>query len=408
MSSLITIKNLEKDYPVYLNDFQKFLSFFTNSDNYADKKVQALHNINFTVEPGESIGIIGRNGSGKSTLLQILAGTLKQTGGTFSINGKVSALLELGSGFNPDFTGKDNLILNGLLMGLQKSYILEKFNEIHEFSGIGDAINQPVKTYSSGMIVRLAFAVQIIRDPEILIVDEALSVGDFFFQQKCFNHVSNLLKKGTSLLLVSHDMGMIRNYCNKVIYLDKGNLIDIGEPKDVINNYLNNNKEDRKGINSLKQKKISDRSYESGKIINYNIGNAKKDMIYKVGDKLKLEIIFSPNLKRRNNISINIKNIYDELITAFGTNEMNDDILTPEEQCVLNFKTEIDLSLEAGRYSIEIYLGIKTGVNKGDKTDMKTIPPIQLDWDYDNDPVAFTGKVGLKVNKEINIIEYDG
>ncbi len=200
--------------------------------NYADE-FWALKDISFEVKKGESLGIIGRNGAGKSTLLQIIAGTLQPTHGTVEVNGRVNALLELGSGFNPEYTGRENVYMNGYILGFSKEYIDSKFQEIRDFSEIGDFIEQPVKTYSSGMFVRLAFAVQAMLEPEILIVDEALSVGDIFFQQKCHARISELLEKGnTTFLFVSHDTSSVIRYCKEGLYLKNGHQFYYGSAKE--------------------------------------------------------------------------------------------------------------------------------------------------------------------------------
>jgi lipopolysaccharide transport system ATP-binding protein len=176
------------------------------------------------VRRGESVGIIGRNGSGKSTLLQIIAGTLTPTHGRVEVSGRVGALLELGSGFNPEFTGRENLFLNGIILGATPEQMRAKTAEIEDFAEIGEFIDQPVKTYSSGMLLRLAFAVQISLVPDILIVDEALSVGDVFFAQKCTRRMKELQARGTTLLFVSHDMALIRDLCERAIYLRQGSV----------------------------------------------------------------------------------------------------------------------------------------------------------------------------------------
>jgi len=197
----------------------------------------ALRDVSFTVRRGEATGIIGRNGSGKSTLLQLIAGTLTPTAGRVDVRGRVSALLELGSGFNPDFTGRENVFLNGSIFGLTKSEMEGKFDEIAAFADIGDFIEQPVKTYSSGMMVRLAFAVGLAVRPDILIVDEALSVGDVFFQQKCFKKLHEILESGVTLLFVSHDMEAVRNLCDQVILLNEGRLDFRGAPDETVSRY---------------------------------------------------------------------------------------------------------------------------------------------------------------------------
>lgn len=198
----------------------------------------ALENVSFEIKEGETFGIIGRNGSGKSTVLQIICGTLNPTRGCVETNGRIAALLELGSGFNPEFTGRENVYLNASLLGLTKSDIDERFDCIADFADIGDFIDQPVKTYSSGMMVRLAFAVQTQVEPNILVVDEALAVGDAKFQARCFERLKQLKESGTSVLLVTHSTEQIVTHCSRAMLLDQGRVIEIGEPNYVVNRYL--------------------------------------------------------------------------------------------------------------------------------------------------------------------------
>lgn len=213
----------------------KFHSRFNR--NYANE-FWALKNISFEVEKGEALGIIGRNGAGKSTLLQILTGTLNPTAGNVEVKGRVAALLELGAGFNPEFTGRENVFLNASILGFSKKEVEERFSEILDFSEIGNFIDQPVKTYSSGMFVRLAFSVQACLEPDILIVDEALSVGDVFFVQKCHNRIEHLLKtRNTTFIFVTHDMGAIEKYCRKAITLHNGEINYYGDKKTAILRY---------------------------------------------------------------------------------------------------------------------------------------------------------------------------
>ena len=198
----------------------------------------ALKDISFEVRKGETVGIIGRNGSGKSTLLQIICGTLAPTAGSVETRGRIAALLELGSGFNPEFTGRENIYMNGAVLGMTCEEIDERFDSIVSFADIGQFIDQPVKTYSSGMSVRLAFAVQAQVDPDILIVDEALSVGDARFQAKCFARLQQLKDNGTSVLLVTHSSEQIVNHCSSAILLNNGMQLENGEPRRVVNRYL--------------------------------------------------------------------------------------------------------------------------------------------------------------------------
>ncbi|MEI8197922.1 MAG: ABC transporter ATP-binding protein, partial [Phycisphaerae bacterium] len=198
----------------------------------------ALRNVDLEIRRGECVGIIGRNGSGKSTLLQMIAGTLTPTEGEVQVRGRVVALLELGSGFNPDFTGRENVYLNGSILGLSAREIDQRFAAIAAFADIGDFMEQPVKTYSSGMYVRLAFAVVVNVDPDVLIVDEALAVGDMFFQSKCISHMRALLDRGVTLLFVSHDMGAIKSLCHRAIWLEHGELKDAGTASAVVDHYF--------------------------------------------------------------------------------------------------------------------------------------------------------------------------
>jgi ABC-type polysaccharide/polyol phosphate transport system ATPase subunit len=202
------------------------------------KDFWALHDLTFHVKRGETFCIVGENGSGKSTLLQMVAGILQPTAGSLSVNGRVSALLELGAGFNPEFTGRDNVYLNGSILGLSTRQIDERYQDIENFAEIGDFINQPVKTYSSGMVVRLAFAVAINVDPEILLVDEALAVGDIYFRQRCMRKVHELRSRGITILFVSHAVADVKAIGDRVMWLDHGRLVDIGEPEPVISKYL--------------------------------------------------------------------------------------------------------------------------------------------------------------------------
>ena len=188
----------------------------------------ALQDISFEVQRGESLGIIGRNGSGKSTLLQIIAGTLQPTSGEAAVDGRVAALLELGSGFNHDFTGRENVYLNGAVLGLTRREVDERFDQIASFADIGDYIDHPVKTYSSGMFVRLAFAVQTAVDPRILIVDEALSVGDIFFQQRCYERMGQLIDSGVCVILASHDLASVQRFCQRTVVLKQGRMRYLG------------------------------------------------------------------------------------------------------------------------------------------------------------------------------------
>ncbi|WP_248768030.1 ABC transporter ATP-binding protein [Pseudomonas sp. MWU12-2345] len=234
----IDVQDLSKCYQIYDTPQDRLLQMLLRNRKRFYREFWALKAISLQIRRGETVGIIGRNGSGKSTLLQLLCGTLTPTQGTLQVQGRIAALLELGAGFNPEFSGRENVYLNAAVLGLTPAQIDARFEEIQAFANIGDFIEQPIKTYSSGMLVRLAFAVSVCVEPDILIVDEALSVGDAAFQFKCLNRLETLTKSGTTLLFVSHDMNLVKRFCHRVIYLDQGQLVASGAPEDMAELYL--------------------------------------------------------------------------------------------------------------------------------------------------------------------------
>ena len=235
----IEVKNLSKVYKIYNKPGDRIKeAFFPKKYKEKIKDFYALNDINFSIEKGETVGIIGKNGSGKSTLLKILTGVINQSSGEKIMDGTVAAILELGAGFNPEYTGIENIYLNGTIMGMKKEEVDEKIDEIAAFAEIGEFIERPVKNYSSGMFVRLAFAVAINSDPDILIVDEALAVGDYRFQAKCYNKFEELKSKGKTILFVSHDVDAVRRFCTRAIWLDCGRMIMDGEVQDVTSKYM--------------------------------------------------------------------------------------------------------------------------------------------------------------------------
>jgi len=251
-NTTIQVKNLTKIYPLYNSPVDRVKEALNPFGKKYHKDFYALKNVNFEINRGEIVGIIGKNGSGKSTLLKIITGVLKQTSGKVKVNGKISALLELGTGFHPELNGIENIYLYGTLMGIPKSEMKKKIDEILAFADIGDFIYQPVKTYSSGMFSRLAFAVAINIEPEILIVDEALSVGDISFQYKCFEKFKEFKQKGVTILFVTHSMGQVLNNCNRAIFLKNGEIIkDSYNVKDVVTEY----EKFARGIEIKKEKK---------------------------------------------------------------------------------------------------------------------------------------------------------
>lgn len=234
----VSVRNLGKHYMLYEKPRdrlkQSLLRHFGKRYGHA---YWALRGASFDLRRGEILGVIGRNGSGKSTLLQMIAGTLAPSEGEIHVQGRVAALLELGSGFHPEYTGRENIFMNGAILGFSRREMEGRLGEIVSFAEVGEFIDQPVKTYSSGMFVRLAFAVQACVDPDVLIVDEALSVGDFFFQMKCHARIEELMNRKTAIILVSHDMSMIERYSTRTLLLDKGSCLFLGQPNQAVEQY---------------------------------------------------------------------------------------------------------------------------------------------------------------------------
>ena len=234
----INVKNVTKTYQLYNSHADRVREAFHPLRKKYHRPFNALTDVSFQVEKGEFIGIIGRNGSGKSTLLQIICGILLPTLGSAEVNGRISALLELGAGFNPEFTGRENVYLNASILGFGKEEIENKFDEIEAFADIGEFIDQPVKIYSSGMAVRLAFAVQANVEPDILILDEVIAVGDSYFQAKCMKRMTQLIEQGVTILFVTHGVDAVPQLCDRAIYLEAGNIKQIGSSISVVDAYL--------------------------------------------------------------------------------------------------------------------------------------------------------------------------
>lgn len=297
----IEIKNLSKKYtltqerPVFLKSL-----FFRERK----EEIWALKDINLEIKKGETIGIIGENGSGKSTLLKILAGITTPTDGDIKINGQVSSLIELGAGFHPDLTGKENIYLNGSILGLTKKEIDQKLNQIIDFANIGDFIDTPVSKYSSGMSVRLGFAVAVHLNPDILLVDEVLAVGDESFQRKCFKKISEFKKQEKTILFVSHNLIHIESLCNRVVWLDEGEIGSIGKSSKAIASYLDNlDKKEEKDLKRSNTLNIAGRGWGTGEALITEIkfldGRKQEKCLFKTGEEMiiKIKIKFSEDVK---------------------------------------------------------------------------------------------------------------
>lgn len=280
---VIKLHNISKLYKLYDKPIDRLKEAIIPFGKSHHKEFYALKDINFEIYQGQTVGIIGRNGSGKSTLLQIITGVLTPTSGSRNLNGKISALLELGAGFNPELTGIENIYLNGTIMGYSEEEIDSKLEYIASFAEIGEFLYQPVKTYSSGMFVRLAFAVAINVDPDILIVDEALAVGDSRFQMKCFRKFEDFSNSGKTILFVTHDLQTVRQYCDYVYLLEEGKIIDQGEPNKVVNAYyelIYSDNGNLPNFNEFQKNQTSERRYgnQHGEIISVDIFNSSNEV----------------------------------------------------------------------------------------------------------------------------------
>ena len=387
----------------------------------------ALRDVSFEVDKGESVGIVGRNGSGKSTLLQIIAGTKSPTSGSALISGRVAALLELGSGFKGEFTGRENVFINALILGLTYGQIRERLPQIVDFAEIGDFFDRPVKTYSSGMMVRLAFAVQIAVEPDILIIDEALSVGDVFFAQKCAARLRLLREKGTTLLFVSHSMQIVRSLCDKVVFLRSGKLEYFGGTAHGTALYFSAPVQQDVGVAptslSISQivpdSSLTDQRFDSSiwqgigekasklklSCVAINKSQGIGDLTGPIGSHISFYLLVRSSCAEIApvHVSFSVKDSFDKLVVARGTHGEGGDpyFLQPGEEKV--YRIDARLDLEPGNYTFRFGLGNinEAGVWQSyDKTD--ELGPLCVTWsNLDGEP-PFHGAFGLPVQIEID------
>lgn len=362
-NTVIEIKNLTKTYKLYNTPSDRVKEAFHPFRKKFHRIFSALNDVSFDVKRGETLGIVGRNGSGKSTLLQILCGILNPTDGLIEVNGRISALLELGAGFNPEFTGRENVFINGAILGLTNKEIQERFDDIADFADIGDFVDQPVKTYSSGMYVRLAFSVAIHVNADILIVDEALAVGDEIFQRKCFSRIQQLQKEETTILFVSHSASQIVELCNRAILLDQGELLLMGTPKSVVSEYhkLIFSEEDK--IDSLRETIRALNAKELREQENYNKLKITEQSAQTIADEPNLQEFYEPNLVPKSTISYNSRGVHitDVQITTPDGNLVN--VLVRRHKYFYTYKVRF----ENTAYNVRFGMMIKTvsGVELG-------------------------------------------
>lgn len=437
----IIVRNVSKIYPIHSSGLSlaksqlhnivprppgRVRNFMDSMLGHEGDEFIALQNVSFEVRRGESVGIIGRNGSGKSTLLQIIAGTKPPTKGFAKTNGRVAALLELGSGFKGDFTGRENVFINGLILGLTHSQIEERFPQIEEFAEIGDFIDRPVKTYSSGMMVRLVFAVQVALEPDILIVDEALSVGDVFFAQKCAARIRQLKERGTTLLFVSHSMQTVRNLCEQVVFLKDGKMEYFGPTEAGTAMYFSaprtdRNKQKRKAGVEVAPSKFEKNVFQDviwSDVAEQDVADVKIHVIAlnkekgigtllsRIGDLVSLKVLIKSWSKDSISfhLAINVKNAYDQLIVSRGTHSGGGDpyIIESGKEMVLNIDMKIDL--EPGNYTFSISMGdIIEGNNWVNYHSTSAIGPLAVSWSVFDGPPPFYGPFGLPIHIEPDV-----
>lgn len=416
----ISVHNVSKCYHGFADQRTRLRHAFWPRSTGRESENWALHDVSFDVKRGASVAIIGRNGSGKSTLLEIITQTLTPTTGEVQVKGRVAALLELGSGFNPEYTGRENVFLNGMLLGLTKSEVQNRFDEIAAFADIGDVLDRPVKTYSSGMLVRLAFAVQVALEPDILIVDEALSVGDYFFQQKCFGRLRQMRENGLTLLFVSHDMGTVRDLCSTAVYLRQGKAHYIGDSKTAIHAYM----AEQDSAKPVQVEENTPTAPEIGHITSFDLTEVKKTALWsvadeqeegrrllavcllgsdgqpttreRIGDTVKIQVFFRTPPNETGHINLVIKNRYDQIITSIGSYLMGMEAFSSGDAPCSVLEIELALMLEAGLYSLLVSFGVPVAANRGEKLDETGwFGPLQIHWDYEMEKAPFLGMFGL-------------
>jgi len=336
-----------------------------------ERAFQALQNVSLEIPQGSTVGIIGSNGSGKSTLLKLIAGLHRPNSGSVDVNGRISALIELGAGFHPEFTGRENVFINGIILGLTRREIYEKFNDIVRFAELEEFIDNPVKTYSSGMYMRLAFAVAVAVEPEVLLIDEILSVGDANFQRKCQNKMNAFKADGKTIVIVTHDFGALERYCDKVLWLDHGQLQAFGDVQSVMTMYLEHVAEqqrenlllthDDESLKSRKRKRWGSSEVEITSVEFFN-GKRQPCYLYKTGDSLTIELVYKAYQPIEEPV-FGIGIFRDDETYCYGTNTHIEKINIPRIDGEGKVKFCIDhLELTEGKYFLDVAIHTKDGL----------------------------------------------
>lgn len=362
--SKIVVQNISKAYKVYPRRFSRLIEWLSPTKAIKHYKKWILQDINFVVQPGEAVGIIGINGAGKSTLLKLITGTIKPTTGSIELTGRVAALLELGMGFHPDFTGRQNVYMSGQLLGLSNDDIERLMPEIEAFAEIGDYIDQPVRVYSSGMQMRLAFSVATAVRPDVLIVDEALSVGDSYFQHKSFDKIRQFRSEGTTLLIVSHDKMAIQSICDKAILLNAGKVEIQGNPEMVMDYYnamLAEKSSEAKNIRQETEngftKTVSGTGEAQVESIDLLNGEGKVAEVISVGDKVTLKMAVKINTDIKELVlGYMIKDRLGQPIYGTNTYHQSKSLYNLKSGQKFLYSFEFDLNIGEGSYSIAVAL----------------------------------------------------
>jgi len=361
MNYAVKLDNVSKYYRLYSRIRDRLKEALHPGGKKYSTEFYALKGISFAVEPGETIGIIGVNGSGKSTLLKIISGVTTPSNGEVWRKGRVSALLELGAGFNPEFTGRENIYLNGVLSGLGQKELREKEPRIIEFAGIGGFIDQPVKMYSSGMLARLAFAVSIFIEPEIMIIDEALAVGDVKFQLKCLDRIRSLQGK-TTIFYVSHDLNSVAAICNRVIWLHQGRLKGLGQPKEMINAYTEfilSDNPDEPAVDEVIEQARPVFGTGKVKLESFALCSLKRGKTGKVwaGEKVNLEMVVRSDMEVESFLcGFIVKNKFGQEVFGFNNLNCNSSIRLEPGRTHLTYSFRWP-DLAPGAYSLTIGIG---------------------------------------------------
>lgn len=410
---VISVDAVSKVYHMYDAPYHRLLQLFARGNKSYFKEFAALKDVSFEVFKGETVGIIGRNGSGKSTLLQIIAGTLNPSSGSVSVKGKLAALLELGAGFNPEFTGRENVYLNGAILGFSREQMDKKFAEIEQFADIGAHIDQPVKTYSSGMYVRLAFAVQACVEPDVLIVDEALSVGDEKFQRKCFDYIDKLRENGCSILIVTHSTATIEKFCQRAVLIHQGVVQGVGEAKRIVDQYhallysdqktylrYVNQELSQQNADKLQHQEGNEAAEEKNSEVNNNLTSSQEKQgvhitswqifnqdneqteVFRVGERVRISFLISSH-RDISELQAGLLIRTVEGVSVFGTSTLyhNLNLFDIKKGDSIEAKFEIDLNLCEGTYFIT--LAIAEAISDADmryldrKTDIFIIKVIE-------------------------------